>query len=195
MDGERRDLRPRPAARGTRAISGDGSARRRQAVGLSLKIWSAVAPISAARSAALTMPSAEARWAPRRRPSGSIARHRSGRHSATVAVTIRDPTRTPGLRTAQRRAREGRAGVPPRRPARVDPGQAEQARPAAAGDPRPLLPRGPRLRGEGGQHAPGPPPLRTWPRCAATSSTAADDARGRDLPAGSADGRVERRAD
>ena len=40
------------------AISGEGSARRCQAVGLSLKTWRAVAPISAARSAALTIPSA-----------------------------------------------------------------------------------------------------------------------------------------
>ena len=36
-----------------------GSARRRQAVGLSTKIWSAPAPISCARSTALTMPSPE----------------------------------------------------------------------------------------------------------------------------------------
>ena len=49
-----------------------GAARRRQAVGLSAKIWSAVAPISCARSTALTMPRPNGRWAPRRRPSGSI---------------------------------------------------------------------------------------------------------------------------
>ena len=47
-------------------------ARRCQAVGLSPKIWSAVAPISWARSTALTIPPPRGRWAPSRRPSGSI---------------------------------------------------------------------------------------------------------------------------
>ena len=52
--------------------SAGGAARRRHAVGLSAKTWSASAPISCARSTALTMPRPSGRWAPRRRPSGSI---------------------------------------------------------------------------------------------------------------------------
>ena len=52
---------------------GRGSARRRQAVGLSVKICSASAPISWARSTAFTIPPPSGRWAPSRRPSGSMA--------------------------------------------------------------------------------------------------------------------------
>ena len=51
-----------------------GRGRRRHEVGLSLKTWSADAPISAARSAALTMPCPSGRCAPSRRPFGSIGR-------------------------------------------------------------------------------------------------------------------------
>ncbi len=56
------------------SASAGGFARRRQAVGLSVKICSAVAPISLARSTARTIPLPSGRWAPRRRPSGSIRR-------------------------------------------------------------------------------------------------------------------------
>ena len=49
-----------------------GAVRRRHAVGLSEKIWIASAPISCARSTAFTIPVPSGRWAPRRRPSGSI---------------------------------------------------------------------------------------------------------------------------
>ena len=62
-------------AEGAAARSG-GSARRRQAVGLSAKIWIALAPISCARSTALTIPAPSGRWAPRRRPS-EASRHRT----------------------------------------------------------------------------------------------------------------------
>ena len=46
------------------SASGGGSARRRQAVGLSLKIWRADAPISTARSATRTRPRPIGRWRP-----------------------------------------------------------------------------------------------------------------------------------
>ena len=45
---------------------GGGSLRRRQAVGLSLKIWSAVAPIWRARLAAGISPRWTPRWMPTR---------------------------------------------------------------------------------------------------------------------------------
>ena len=50
--------------------SGGGSVRRRHDVGLSAKTWSARAPMTRARSTALTIPSPSGRWAPSRRPSG-----------------------------------------------------------------------------------------------------------------------------
>src|SRR2546423_12778193 len=65
-----------PASRGA-------SGRRRQAVGLSLKIWSAVAPIWRARRAARTRPFATPRWIPTLGASdGQVSRRRGS--SATV---------------------------------------------------------------------------------------------------------------
>ena len=64
-----------PASRSRNAGSSAVDVGRRcHEVGLSLKTWSADAPISAARSAALTMPCPSGRCAPRRRPFGSIGR-------------------------------------------------------------------------------------------------------------------------
>jgi hypothetical protein len=64
--------------------SAGGSGRLRQAVGLSLKIWIAVAPICRARRAAFSSPPWIPRWIPTRgAPSGQSSRRRgSGR--ATV---------------------------------------------------------------------------------------------------------------
>ena len=75
--------------RETSRAARDGSRRRRQAVGLSAKIWSALAPIAMRRSIALTMPGASGRCAPSRRPSGSI------RRSAPPAVALVVPGRVP----------------------------------------------------------------------------------------------------
>ena len=59
------------------AASGGGSDRRRQAVGLSLKIWSAVAPICRARRPARSSPPATPRWIPiRGEPGGQVSRRR-----------------------------------------------------------------------------------------------------------------------
>ena len=105
VDGDRPDVElgqaspeaaARPAAR----------RRRRQAVGLSAKIWSASAPISCARSTALTMPAPRGRWAPRRRPSGSI---RGIVRRATVEPAPAVPAAA--RREPQRRPDEARAGV------------------------------------------------------------------------------------
>src|SRR5687767_307807 len=80
---------PSRAAYSTKAAaSAGGSGRRRQAVGLSLKIWSARAPICRDRRAALSSP----RWTPRCRPTGGasagqVSRRRgSGRRRATVTL-------------------------------------------------------------------------------------------------------------
>lgn len=73
---------PAPVAYETkRGASAGGSGRRRQAVGLSEKIWSAVAPIWRARRAALSSPVATPRWIPTRgASSGQVSRLRgSGR--------------------------------------------------------------------------------------------------------------------
>ena len=78
MDRDRGDVVGREPRRGTRAARRGGSGRRRHAAGLSVNTWIADAPISAARSAALTMPSPSGRWAPIRRPFASIGRRVSG---------------------------------------------------------------------------------------------------------------------
>src|SRR5437899_10268787 len=85
------------------ASSGDGAARRFHAVGLSPKIWMAVAPISAARSAAFTIPSPTGRWARRRRPSGSIRAIVAG--ALCYGPTVREP-RTAGVDGGRRRLTE-----------------------------------------------------------------------------------------
>jgi hypothetical protein len=85
------------------SCSAGGAARRFQAVGLSPKIWSAVAPISAARSAALTIPLPSGRWAPRRRPSGSIRAIVAG--TIWYGRTVTEP-RDAGDAAAQRRLTE-----------------------------------------------------------------------------------------
>src|SRR6476646_6486622 len=174
------------------AISGEGSARRCQAVGLSQKTWRAVAPISAARAAAFTIPSPIGRWAPSRRPSGSMAAILAGGH--LLGSPDDGPATRPGL--AARRGAvaapesrgEGRPVVLPRRPPHLDPRQAEQARPASAGDPRPLLSRRPLVRGEGGQHAAGaaPPGRRRAPPVSRRRGL--DDARSRHLSPDATDG-------
>ena len=74
---------PCSASRSRNAGELDRQTRRRcHEVGLSVKTWSADAPISAARSAAFTMPCPSGRCAPSRRPFGSIGRRvaeRAGR--------------------------------------------------------------------------------------------------------------------
>ena len=73
------------------AASAGASGRRRQAVGLSLKIWSAVAPICRARRAAGISPLATPRWMPTRgAPSGHVSRRRGSRR-ATVRAMDREP--------------------------------------------------------------------------------------------------------
>src|ERR1700674_297518 len=64
------------------AASAGGSGRRRQAVGLSLKIWRAVAPICRARRAARSRPPATPRWIPTRgAPAGQLSRRRVSRRA------------------------------------------------------------------------------------------------------------------
>ena len=106
--------------------SAGGAARRRQAVGLSANTWSASAPISCARSTALTMPRPSGRWAPRRRPSGSIRgmvrrgcgatpwSGRSGAGGTSAAGTMRALVRSargfdPSCSRHRRRVRSGRS--------------------------------------------------------------------------------------
>ena len=89
MDRERGDAVTREAIPERRQLQ-RRRGRRRHEVGLSLKTWSADAPISAARSAALTMPCPSGRWAPSRRPFGSIGR-RVAERVVPERVTARRP--------------------------------------------------------------------------------------------------------
>src|SRR5919108_3186705 len=76
--------------------SGGGSARRRHAVGLSLKIWSDVAPICRARRAAGRRPRATARCIPTRgAPSGQVRRRR-GCGLTRDSVVVMDVPGLPG---------------------------------------------------------------------------------------------------
>ena len=74
MDRERGDVVLDEAVPEGGQLSRGSVGRRRQDVGLSVKTCSADAPILAARSAARTMPGPRGRWAPSRRPFGSIPR-------------------------------------------------------------------------------------------------------------------------
>ncbi len=68
-----------------------GSGRRRQAVGLSLKIWSAVAPIWRARRAVFNRPMATPRWIPTRgAPVGQVRRRRGCRSATVLAMAPAD---------------------------------------------------------------------------------------------------------
>ena len=69
MDRDRPDIELGDAGPELRQLGG-GSVRRRQDVGLSAKTWRARAPMTRARSTALTIPSPSGRCAPSRRPSG-----------------------------------------------------------------------------------------------------------------------------
>src|SRR5512134_3287804 len=74
----------------TAGASAGGSARRRQAVGLSLKIWRAVAPICRARRAAFRKPPATPRWMPTRGASAGQLSRRRGSARATVRAMVDD---------------------------------------------------------------------------------------------------------
>ena len=80
---------PKPTNSGA---SRDGSGRRRQAVGLSLKIWSARAPIWRERRAARSRPFPTPRWRPTAgASSGHVRRRRgSGRDRARATVPVMD---------------------------------------------------------------------------------------------------------
>ena len=75
------------------AASGGGSGRRRQAVGLSLKIWSACAPIWRDRRAARNNPFATPRWMPTAGASAGHVRRRRGSGRATVRAMTEGPPR------------------------------------------------------------------------------------------------------
>ena len=122
MDRDRRDVVAPRGGPGTPAARPAAAARRRHAVGLSTKTWIALAPISWARSTALTMPLPSGRWAPRRRPSGSIrgivrraaVRPRPSAGSLRDARSRRAPARSgrgcvPACSRHRRRARSGRS--------------------------------------------------------------------------------------
>ena len=100
---------PRRSTKASSSIG--GSARRRQAVGLSVQIWSASAPISWARSTARTMPVASGRWAPMRRWSGGIR----GIVRCRPWMTRSRPTRRFTARTIRSFIRDGRLTTIPAR--------------------------------------------------------------------------------
>ena len=162
-----------------------GAARRRQAVGLSLKTWSVSSPISWARSTARTIPWPSGRWAPTRRPSGSMTASYglpcSGDRRARRAGVPRGVLACPD--DAAHARREGAPRVHPRRPARVDPGACAEE----GGDP--ALPRGAVLhRGsgvprDGGQPAPRAVAPRRRRPAALPRRRRADDPRRRRVPA------------
>ena len=107
VDGDRPDVELGQAGPERGLLARRLDCRRRQAVGLSPKIWSASAPISWARSTALTIPPPRVRWAPSRRPSGSIRGIvRRAQRSCPRAVPVGRSTKP------QRRPDEARAGVP-----------------------------------------------------------------------------------
>ena len=76
--------------------SAGGSGRRRQAVGLSLKICSAVAPIWRARRAAFIRPEATPRWMPTGGASSGQLSRRRGSGRATVRPMTEEPELGPG---------------------------------------------------------------------------------------------------
>ena len=124
VDRERGDPVAVEAVAEGRQLAGRRS-RRRHDVGLSLNTWSAEAPIAAARSAARTMPGPRGRWAPSRRPFGSIhpktSRDGPARPPAARAPGARPMTRGDGLRDLRpRSAPSSTSGAsdprPPRRP-------------------------------------------------------------------------------
>src|SRR5688572_13859136 len=71
---------------------GGGSGRRRHAVGLSLKIWIARAPICLERRAAFMRPCCTPRWRPTGGASaGHVRRRRGSRRASVVAMEFRLP--------------------------------------------------------------------------------------------------------
>ena len=74
------------------SASGGGSGRRRQAVGLSLKIWSARAPICLDRRAARSSPFPTPRWSPTAGASaGHVSRRRGSGRARVRAMTEESP--------------------------------------------------------------------------------------------------------